>query len=87
MLNKKFIKYYTSSILLVFSTIIYFVIILIGSYYEDLKSISSVLGVIFVIGCLIPIFLSPILVLIQFIQLLYFLYIMYPEKRTNKKIF
>ena len=74
MLNRKFIKYYTSSILLVFSTILYFVILFIGNYYEDLKSISSVFGVIFVFGCLIPIFLSPILVLIQFIQLLYFLY-------------
>ena len=72
--NKKIVEYYYNSILLLFATILYFIILFIGNYAKDLESIDAILGIIIVIGSLIPIFIAPILMLIQFVQMLFSLY-------------
>ena len=72
--NKKTVEYYYSSILLLFATILYFIVLFIGNYAKDLESIKAILGIIIVMGSLIPILLAPILMLIQFVQMLFSLY-------------
>ena len=72
--NKKTVEYYYNSILLLFATILYFITLFLGNYTKDVENINAILGIIVVMGSLIPILLAPILMLIQFVQMLFSLY-------------
>ncbi len=74
MRKKEFIKYYWSSVIVLCSSILLIGGKFIGVYFKNAESFDSFFGIIVVYGAIVPIFLSPVYILIQFIQILYNFY-------------